>query len=191
MFIIKGERDDCCCAAEHLCRRSKLSLEPQSVSRGGILPERQHQHPRRGFRTAAFHHVLHRSGRAEKTLQPGEIQPHPGHQGRCGAGQQPALCALQEDSSLRLEIKVFTGEACKKYLEKLNNTANFSGGTGHTINSQRHLPTYPIPSTPNRVRPVAALKIRIFGMLTLHFSSSTASAQPMAMAGRFSPPDTV
>lgn len=39
----------------------------------------------------------------------------------------------QEDGSMRLEIKIFTGEACEKYLEKLKNTTNFESRTGHTF----------------------------------------------------------
>ena len=36
-----------------------------------------------------LHHVRHCPGRAAEAVQPREIRPRPGHQEKCGAGQQP------------------------------------------------------------------------------------------------------
>ena len=37
------------------------------------------------------------------------------------------------DGTMRLDIKIFTGESCEKYLQKLKRRANFEGCTGHTF----------------------------------------------------------
>ena len=34
---------------------------------------------------------------------------------------------------MRLDITIFTGESCEKYLQKLKRRANFEGCTGHTF----------------------------------------------------------
>ena len=34
---------------------------------------------------------------------------------------------------MRLDIKIFTGESCEKYLQKLKRRANFEDCTGHTF----------------------------------------------------------
>ena len=34
---------------------------------------------------------------------------------------------------MRLDIKIFTGESCEKYLQKLKRKANLEGRTGHTF----------------------------------------------------------
>ena len=39
----------------------------------------------------------------------------------------------EDDNTLRLDIKIFTGESCEKYLQKLKRRANFEGCTGHTF----------------------------------------------------------
>lgn len=38
-----------------------------------------------------------------------------------------------DDGSLRLDIKIFTGDTCEKYLNKLKNGTNEAGRTGHTF----------------------------------------------------------
>ena len=37
------------------------------------------------------------------------------------------------DGTVRLDIKIFTGESCEKYLQKLKGRANVTGRTGHTF----------------------------------------------------------
>ena len=37
------------------------------------------------------------------------------------------------DGTMRLDIKIFTGESCEKYLQKLKKRANLEGCTGHTF----------------------------------------------------------
>lgn len=37
------------------------------------------------------------------------------------------------DGTMRLDIKIFTGESCEKYLQKLKRKANLEGRTGHTF----------------------------------------------------------
>ena len=37
------------------------------------------------------------------------------------------------NSTMRLDIKIFTGESCEKYLEKLKRRSNPVGRTGHTF----------------------------------------------------------
>lgn len=37
------------------------------------------------------------------------------------------------DGTMRLDIKIFTGESCEKYLQKLKRRANFEDCTGHTF----------------------------------------------------------
>ena len=37
------------------------------------------------------------------------------------------------DGTMRLDIKIFTGESCEKYLQKLKRKANLEGCTGHTF----------------------------------------------------------
>ena len=37
------------------------------------------------------------------------------------------------DGTMRLDIKIFTGESCEKYLQKLKKRANLEGRTGHTF----------------------------------------------------------
>ena len=39
----------------------------------------------------------------------------------------------EDDGSLRLDIKIFTGETCEKYLEKLKRRSNSESRTGHTF----------------------------------------------------------
>ena len=34
---------------------------------------------------------------------------------------------------MRLDIKIFTGESCEKYLQKLKRKANLEGRTSHTF----------------------------------------------------------
>ena len=34
---------------------------------------------------------------------------------------------------MRLDIKIFTGESCEKYLQKLKRRADSEGRTGHTF----------------------------------------------------------
>ena len=62
-----------------------------SAGVGVFFSERQHQHPGRGQRAAADHHVGHRPGRAAQAVQPREVRPPAGHPERGGAGQQPHL----------------------------------------------------------------------------------------------------
>ena len=40
----------------------------------------------------------------------------------------------EEDGSLRLDIKIFTGEICEKYLEKLKRRSGSESRMGHTSN---------------------------------------------------------
>ena len=42
------------------------------------------------------------------------------------------LVTPEDDGTVRLTIKIFTGESCEKYLHKLKRRANFEGRTGHT-----------------------------------------------------------
>ena len=37
------------------------------------------------------------------------------------------------DGTMRLSIKIFTGESCEKYLQKLKRRASSEGRTGHTF----------------------------------------------------------
>ena len=37
------------------------------------------------------------------------------------------------DGTMRLDIKIFTGESCEKYLQKLKKRENLEGCTGHTF----------------------------------------------------------
>ena len=39
----------------------------------------------------------------------------------------------EDDNTLRLDIKIFTGDTCEKYLGKLKRRANPAGSTGHTF----------------------------------------------------------
>ena len=39
----------------------------------------------------------------------------------------------EDDNTLRLDIKIFTGDTCEKYLGKLKRRANSEGSTGHTF----------------------------------------------------------
>ena len=39
----------------------------------------------------------------------------------------------EDDNTLRLDIKIFTGDTCEKYLGKLKRRANLEGCTGHTF----------------------------------------------------------
>ena len=39
----------------------------------------------------------------------------------------------EDDGSLRLDIKIFTGESCEKYLKKLKSRTNLDGRSGHTF----------------------------------------------------------
>ena len=39
----------------------------------------------------------------------------------------------EADGSMRLDIKIFTGESCEKYLQRLKSRANLEGSTGHTF----------------------------------------------------------
>ena len=39
----------------------------------------------------------------------------------------------EDDNTLRLDIKIFTGDTCEKYLGKLKRRANPEGSTGHTF----------------------------------------------------------
>lgn len=39
----------------------------------------------------------------------------------------------EEDGTARLDIKIFTGESCEKYLEKLKRQSNLEGRAGHTF----------------------------------------------------------
>lgn len=39
----------------------------------------------------------------------------------------------EEDGSMRLDIKIFTGESCEKYLQKLKRGAALAGSAGHTF----------------------------------------------------------
>ena len=39
----------------------------------------------------------------------------------------------EDDNTLRLDIKIFTGESCEKYLQKLKRRENLEGCTGHTF----------------------------------------------------------
>ena len=39
----------------------------------------------------------------------------------------------EDDGTMRLDIKIFTGESCEKYLQKLKRKANLEGRTGHTF----------------------------------------------------------
>jgi hypothetical protein len=39
----------------------------------------------------------------------------------------------EEDGSLRLDIRIFTGDSCEKYLQKLKNKADPESRTGHTF----------------------------------------------------------
>lgn len=48
------------------------------------------------------------------------------------------------DGTMRLDIKIFTGESCEKYLQKLKRRANFEGCTGHTFKHMWPL-TAPLP----------------------------------------------
>jgi len=43
------------------------------------------------------------------------------------------LVTPEEDGSLRLDIKIFTGDSCEKYLEKLKKRADTESRTGHTF----------------------------------------------------------
>lgn len=39
----------------------------------------------------------------------------------------------ESDGSMRLDIKIFSGDLCERYIEKLKKRANFEGCTGHTF----------------------------------------------------------
>lgn len=39
----------------------------------------------------------------------------------------------EKDGSMRLDIRIFTGERCEKYLQKLKRGANLAGSAGHTF----------------------------------------------------------
>ena len=39
----------------------------------------------------------------------------------------------EADGSMRLDIKIFTGESCEKYLQRLKSRVNLEGSTGHTF----------------------------------------------------------
>ena len=43
------------------------------------------------------------------------------------------LVTPEDDGSLRLDIKLFTGESCEKYLKRLKKMAGLEGCTGHTF----------------------------------------------------------
>ena len=58
---------------------------------GRVLPERQHQHPRRGQRASALYHVLDSAGRAAQALEPRKIRPSAGDKAERRARQQPYL----------------------------------------------------------------------------------------------------
>ena len=45
----------------------------------------------------------------------------------------------EADGSMRLDIKIFTGESCEKYLQRLKSRANLEGSTGHTFKIIIHL----------------------------------------------------
>ena len=39
----------------------------------------------------------------------------------------------EDSNTLRLDIKIFTGDTCEKYLERLKRKANPEGSAGHTF----------------------------------------------------------
>ena len=39
----------------------------------------------------------------------------------------------ESDGSMRLDIKIFSGDLCERYIEKLKKRTNFEGCTGHTF----------------------------------------------------------
>ena len=45
----------------------------------------------------------------------------------------------EADGSMRLDIKIFTGESCEKYLQRLKSRVNLEGSTGHTFKIIIHL----------------------------------------------------
>ena len=48
-------------------------------------------------------------------------------------GYSIAYIQVEDDGTIRLDIRIFTGERCEKYLQKLKRRAKCEGRSGHTF----------------------------------------------------------